>query len=276
MGYLLGSIAGGLVYERFDSQLTLALFCAIMAAFQAVIPWNKTVPGLAATLFVLSFGGGGLDAAGNVWLLHMWGKSSAPFMQALHFTFGLGAFIAPLIAEPFLSNKVNVTISAEEVELLPNDENMLFWWPYAIISGLGVVTAISLVVMYFVKSSDKPHPSILDRQSLTQLTLKQKIIILSLASMIFHCYCGLEIAFGRFMTSFVFYSDLHLSKSIGAYMTSVFWGTFTFCRLLSVFVVDFVGSKTMIFIDLFIILIGNVLLFIFGKLTLLIIKQFTF
>ena len=35
--------------------------------------------------------------------LELWGQQSAPYMQALHFSFGLGAFIAPLIAAPFLS-----------------------------------------------------------------------------------------------------------------------------------------------------------------------------
>ncbi|XP_076352956.1 uncharacterized protein LOC143248460 isoform X2 [Tachypleus tridentatus] len=49
---------------------------------------------------------GFLDTGGNVWCLDLWGKKSAPIMQALHFCFGLGAFIAPLVAEPFLSPHV--------------------------------------------------------------------------------------------------------------------------------------------------------------------------
>ena len=36
--------------------------------------------------------------------LNTWGRQSAPYMQTLHFSFGLGAFVAPLVAEPFLSN----------------------------------------------------------------------------------------------------------------------------------------------------------------------------
>lgn len=267
IGYLLGSIAGGLVYEKFDSQLTMALFCAIMSTCQAVIPWNRSVTQLSATLFAMGLGGGGLDAAGNVWLLHMWGKSSGPFMQALHFTFGLGAFIAPLIAEPFLLNKKNVTEEGEDVELAMSGDPLRLWMPYTIIAALGIVTVISLVVMYFVKSSDKPHPSIENRQTLSQMSLRQKILILTTACIVFHSYCGLEIAFGRFMTTFAYYSDLRLNKSIGAYMTSVFWGTFTLCRLFSVFIVAFVGNKTLIFADLIVILIGNTLLFIFGKIS---------
>ncbi|CAG2164876.1 unnamed protein product [Oppiella nova] len=270
VGYLLGSIAGGVVYEHFDSQLSIAFFVLIMTVCNVVIPWNRSIISLSATQFVMGLGGGGLDTAGNVWLLHMWGKKSAPFMQALHFTFGLGAFIAPLIAEPFLSNKKNITESGEEVEVLVGTafEDLMIWCPYTIIAGLGLATIISLVIMYFIKSSDKPHPSIQNNESLIIMTLKQKVLILLIASIIFHSYCGLEIAFGRFMTTFAFYSDLHLNKSIGAYMTSVFWGTFTLCRLLTIFIVDSVGTTAMIWADILIVMTSNIVLIIFDLVTL--------
>lgn len=43
--------------------------------------------------------------------LHVWGQRSAPYMQTLHFSFGVGAFVAPLIAEQFLSTDTNVTVN---------------------------------------------------------------------------------------------------------------------------------------------------------------------
>ena len=46
---------------------------------------------------------------GNVMCIHTWGRDSGPYMQALHFSFGLGAFVSPLIAEPFLGHPVNHT-----------------------------------------------------------------------------------------------------------------------------------------------------------------------
>lgn len=42
------------------------------------------------------------SAGGNVFCIKIWGKKSAPFMQSLYFAFGIGAFMAPLIAQPFL------------------------------------------------------------------------------------------------------------------------------------------------------------------------------
>ena len=37
-------------------------------------------------------------------LLRIWEKDSGPYMQSLHFAFGVGACISPLIAAPFLSS----------------------------------------------------------------------------------------------------------------------------------------------------------------------------
>ena len=52
------------------------------------------------------FGSGFLDTGGNSLLLGIWaGRDSGPYMHALHFTFGLGAFLAPLLARPFLLNE---------------------------------------------------------------------------------------------------------------------------------------------------------------------------
>ena len=48
-------------------------------------------------------------AGGNVMCLHLWGRQSGPYIQALHFAFGLGAFVSPLVAEPFLSKQANTT-----------------------------------------------------------------------------------------------------------------------------------------------------------------------
>ena len=46
-----------------------------------------------------------LIVGGNVTLLQLWGKENAPYIQALHFIFGVGALVGPLVAEPFLSTQ---------------------------------------------------------------------------------------------------------------------------------------------------------------------------
>jgi hypothetical protein len=65
------------------------------------MPWNRTVIGLAIINFLLGFGGDGIITGGNVWVLHIWGKSNGPFIRMLSFSCGIRTFIAPLIAEHF-------------------------------------------------------------------------------------------------------------------------------------------------------------------------------
>ena len=40
---------------------------------------------------------------GNILLLRLWEEKSGPYMQALHFSFAVGTFVAPLLAEPFIT-----------------------------------------------------------------------------------------------------------------------------------------------------------------------------
>ena len=49
--------------------------------------------------FVLCFPGG------NIFCVKLWGRKNAPYLQTLHFAFALGAFLAPMLARPFLSNE---------------------------------------------------------------------------------------------------------------------------------------------------------------------------
>ncbi len=100
----------------------------------------------------------------------------------------------------------------------------LIWWVYSFISFATLIVIISMIIVYLYKSSDKWHLSVENDKNQRRTTLKRKILILTIASLIIHFHCGLEIVFNRFLTTFAFYSDLHLNKSIGAYMTSVFWG----------------------------------------------------
>lgn len=51
---------------------------------------------------------GVVDTGGNVLLLSMWGESVGPIMQGLHAAFGVGAFLGPLLAKPFLGRSLTL------------------------------------------------------------------------------------------------------------------------------------------------------------------------
>ena len=63
-----------------------------------------------------------LTIGGNVVCLDIWrGLDSGPAMHCIHFFFGVGAFIAPLAASPFLSRKVpRSDLNGTMVEIVGN------------------------------------------------------------------------------------------------------------------------------------------------------------
>lgn len=85
-GYLTGSVITGLLFDRFNPQIFMATFSLLLAVAAVIFPWNRQLWSLSLTNFLAQTGGGAMDSGGNAWLLHLWGASAAPFMQASLFS----------------------------------------------------------------------------------------------------------------------------------------------------------------------------------------------
>lgn len=69
-----------------------------------LVPFMRTVTGLASVVVLQGLAMGLLDTAGNLMLLSMWGpQRSGPYLQALHCLFGVGTFLAPFLARSLVS-----------------------------------------------------------------------------------------------------------------------------------------------------------------------------
>ncbi|KAH9500475.1 hypothetical protein Btru_072010 [Bulinus truncatus] len=101
MGYLIGSVVGGILFDFFDQQILLFYTLASTALATIGIPWCSALVALSVLICVQGIAVGVLDTGGNVFCIKIWGQKSPPYMQVLHFSFGVGAFLAPLIVEPF-------------------------------------------------------------------------------------------------------------------------------------------------------------------------------
>ncbi|BFZ03935.1 hypothetical protein BsWGS_06973 [Bradybaena similaris] len=102
VGFLIGSLVGGVLFDFFDQQILLFYTLSIVAVATAGVPWCTALLTLSSLICTQGVAIGVLDTGGNVFCIKIWGKRSAPFMQVLHFVFGIGALLAPLIARPFL------------------------------------------------------------------------------------------------------------------------------------------------------------------------------
>ena len=79
----------------------------------AVIAYSESVE--ISKEFFFNFSGG------NIFCVKLWGRRNAQYLQTLHFAFAVGAFLAPVLAKPFLSNE-NLFTNATAVT---NDETSL-------------------------------------------------------------------------------------------------------------------------------------------------------
>jgi FHS family Na+ dependent glucose MFS transporter 1 len=70
---------------------------AVMAAMAFVVPTLSLLSLLIVVLLVLGMAEGLLDVGGNTLLVWVHQPNVGPYMNALHFFFGLGAFFSPII-----------------------------------------------------------------------------------------------------------------------------------------------------------------------------------
>ena len=241
---------------------------------------------------------GAFESGSNIYVLKLWGKETQPFMQSLHFMFGMGSIIAPLIALPFLidsdgdvhsldhNNSTQMTYQTDELQLV---------YPYTMLAIFTLFTAVYVMAIWYYEPETTPHPSRdenknqendlqisdLNEENETQtnqvneengrwlcfrfqMTQVYKWIVVILVLFFMHIYLGLEISFGSYLTAFVVKSGLPLTKSDGAAMTTVFWSSFTLFRVLTICYIEYVGTEMNILGSLMICLLANCFLVPFG------------
>jgi len=99
---LFGSSLGGYLADRYDCNIILLYCVTSVAIYLAVIPVCHVFGIMLAFFALLGVHMGVIDTVANSVLIKIHGKKVAPRLQSLHFFYGLGALVSPVIAEPFL------------------------------------------------------------------------------------------------------------------------------------------------------------------------------
>ena len=281
VGYLLGSVVAGWLFDRWNGYLVLAVSCLIASICCIIIPLTKFFSVLIITVICQGLALGSLDTGGNVLLLNLFGKNSDAQMQGLHAMFGLGAFVSPLLVSPFLttpsqdnlySNTTNGTrngtldmknSTVNSTHGPGSIDHSALRYPYIISMLFFVIPIITFIAAGFKDHSQNPPR---DKQWETvsgsdQRAYKGFTLVLVFVFLLF--YVGLEVAIGGLIFSFSFTHGILKSKSSAAYLTSTFWGSFCAGRFLSIPLSMYVRAYRILVMDLLGCIIGaSILVFV--------------
>lgn len=207
LGYMaFGLLAGG-VYQRVRGHTVMGGGLLIVAGLFYAISlanslWLLLVLGVLAGAFKNL-----IDVGENSLLVRMHGDRSGPYMNGLHFFFGFGAFVAPIIV-------AQVLLATDAVA-----------WAYRIFALLMLVPALWVGLL--------PTPGGTDARAPTGEDVPMQNPTFWLLVILIFLYVGAEISYAGWVFTYARQRDL-ASEAQAAYLTSLFWGALTAGRLLSV------------------------------------------
>ena len=214
LGYLLGSFLGGRLYDRVPGHPVIAAMLIVMAVMMVLAPLMSLLWLLTAVLLILGVAEGTLDVGGNTLLVWMHRDKVGPFMNGLHFFFGVGAFLSPIIIA--------------QAVLMSGD----IIWAYWVLALLILPAAVWLLRLPSptaqAVSQDGPAEQVNHHS-----TEAHERLLVALIALFFLLYVGAEASFGGWVFTYAVTLDL-TSETIAAYLTSAFWGSLTLGRLLAI------------------------------------------
>ncbi len=235
LGYLIGSFAGGRAYDRFPGHRLMALMLLLMSAVAFFIPFMRQLSLILLAFFLAGFAKGTVDVGGNILLFWEHGKEAAPYINGLHFSFGLGATFAPL----GLAALVALAYSPLNVFIL-----------------FGI---LFLPIAFWLWFLPEPVPVSVEQEE-RQTSASLFAVVLVMIAFIF--YVGAEVGFGNWIYTYALTLGLGTATS-AAYLTSGYWGIFTLGRLLGIWLAAHLSPKHILFLDLFGSLLSILLIILF-------------
>ena len=224
LGYMIGAVLGGRSYDRVAGNPVMSLMLVIIAASLAFTPVTSLLWVLVALMFMLGVSQGSLDVGGNTLLVWVHGNKVGPFMNGLHMFFGVGAFMSPILVAQAMRIQDNL--------------NWAYW-------GMALFMLIPAMGLALVKSP--PRKAVSDEVGKTGG--RSNKLMLGMIVVFYLFYVGMEVGFTGWIFTYATTSNL-LAEVSAAYATSLFWGTFTLGRLVSIPVALKLRSRQVLAIDL--------------------------
>jgi len=196
----------------------MAAMLILMSIAMALIPLSSTLWLLLLLMFVLGTAEAGVDVGANTLLGWVHGNRVAPFMNAMHSFFGVGALLAPIVVAQtaLLSYPKSHSYFVLALLLLP-------------------AAAFTLYLPSPITTPPKNH----DGPAATNGSL------VFLIALFLFLYVGAEVGFAGWIVTYAI--KLKLSGDMTAtYLASLFWGALTLGRILTIPAAARLKSRTIL------------------------------
>jgi FHS family Na+ dependent glucose MFS transporter 1 len=210
-GFCLGTLLGGWLFDRAPCRPIMIAGQCIVAALAFLIPHVPWFGLLMALYITKGIAGGTIHVGGNTLLLWTFKEKSGPYLNALHFFFGVGAFCSPFLFGLLI------------------DSGRTYADAYHFLALIDL-----LVAAVIWRTLQAPPPKTKGAGERDAQGGRRHLVPLVLSAMLFlFFYVSSEITFGGWVYSYAL--TLQLADAVrAAYLTSVFWLAFTIGRLISI------------------------------------------
>lgn len=229
LGYLLGSFLSGRLYDRRPGNPVMGTTLLLMALSMALVPIIPVLWVLIAVLLLLGMFEGAVDVGGNTLLVWVHGEKVGPYMNALHFFFGVGAFVSPIVVARTLAASSSVT------------------WAYWILALL--IVPVAVAVLRLPSPSSPAEERAASGGTLSTAPRHTPAVLVALIAAFLFMYVGSETSFGGWIATYAKAAGLG-DAATAAYLTSVFWGALTVGRLISIPLAARLRPRTLLLGDL--------------------------
>ena len=224
-GYILGSLAAGRSFGRLPGNYVLAASLVWTAAVVALIPFIGVIWILVVAFAAFGFALGFIDVGTNTLIVWVFRSDVPPYMNALHLSFAIGAFVSPLVIDRFAVVKGDATTA---------------YWLFAVLM-LPVALALTR------RASPSPPGAVSDAPAGS--VLARYALFLGLMALFFFMHVGAELSFGGWIFSYA--DEIGVGgETTGRVLNAVFWGGLVIGRLLAIPLSMHLSSRSMLLVDL--------------------------
>ncbi|RLT46088.1 MAG: MFS transporter [Chloroflexi bacterium] len=205
LGYLCGSLLSGRLYDHLPGHPVMAAAALLLSAMLMLVPQVPLFWMLVGIAGGWGLAESGLDVGANTLLIWVHGSAVAPYMNALHFCFGLGAMLSPMIVARMMAAS----------------------GAHASAYNVLAVLVLPVVLLAFLPGPRAPVASA------EHAGMPRPSGLLPLIMAFFFLHVAAEASFGGWIYTYALRRGL-ADEAGAAYLTAAFWAALTAGRLLSI------------------------------------------